>query len=255
MTNERTKKTRSRPRFPVRGAGGSASPAAAGRGALPILALTAFLAACGNGPDLEARTFELRHLDPGEAVEMVAPYIYTDRPDGPGAVTSFSGGITVRETEDNLQKIARVLEEHDRPEPGVRLHFQIIEADGFEGDDDRIRDVEAALRQLFRFEGYRLVAEAQMAAMEGSASRQVFEESGREFGISARVEQVRATRAGSGTVVLSVELRTIDLGSAIETTMAVPVGQTVVLGSAKPPGAPTLILIVRPELVPLPDAG
>lgn len=223
-------------------------------GGRPLL-VVAILAACGGDPELDARTFELRHLDPGEAVEMVTPYVYTDRPEAPGVVTAFSGGITVRETEDNLGKIARVLEEHDRPEPGVRLHFQLIEADGFGDGDERIQEVEAALRQLFRFEGYRLVAEAQMVAMEGSVSRQILEESGRQFGISGRLEQVRAASTGSGTVVLSVELGTTEMGSAIQTTMAVPVGQTVVLGSAKPLDAPTLILTVRPELVPLPDGS
>jgi hypothetical protein len=45
-----------------------------------------------------------------------------------------------------------------------------------------------------------------------------------------------------------------DVGSAIETSMVVPVGQTVVLGSTKPIDQPTLILTVRPELVTLGDS-
>lgn len=214
-----------------------------------------FLAGCGGEPELEARTFELQYLNPGEAVEMVRPYVYTDRPASPGVVSSFSGGITVRETADNLDKIARVLEEYDRAKPGVRLWFQIIAADGPAEPDERIRGVESALRDLFRFEGYRLVAETQMAAMEGTGSTQTLLEDGQQFLIEAHVQEVRGS-TGGGSVVISVALISeAMMGRAIQTSMAVPVGQTVVLGSAKPFEGPTLILTVRPEFVTLSDSA
>lgn len=209
--------------------------------------------ACGGGPDLDTRTFELQYLNPGEAVEMVTPYVYSDREESPGLVTAFSGGLTVRETPDNLDRIGRVLAEYDRPKPGVRLIFQLIEADGPGEPDPRIRDVESALRELFRFEGYRLVAETNMAAMEGTGSSQQLHEDAREMLIAANVHEIR----GSGeraSVALSVELVLSEIGNAIRTSMAVPVGRTVVLGSTKPIDEPTLILTVRPELVTLADS-
>jgi hypothetical protein len=208
--------------------------------------------ACGGGPELDTRTFELQYLNPGEAVEMVTPYVYSDRDESPGLVTAFSGGLTVRETRDNLERIGRVLAEYDRPKPGVRLIFQIIEADGPGQPDPRIRGVESALRELFRFEGYRLVAETNMAAMEGTGSSQQLHDGTREMFISANVREIRGS-ADKASVALSVELVVGHIGNVIQTSMAVPVGRTVVLGSTKPIDQPTMILTVRPELVTLGD--
>ncbi len=216
-------------------------------------AVVALFYSCGGGPDLDTRTFELQYLNPAEAVEMVTPYVYSDREEAPGRIRGFSGGLTVRETSDNLDKIGRVLAEYDRPRPGVRLIFQIIEANGSGEPDPRIRDVESALKELFRFEGYRLVAEANMAAMEGTGSRQQLHDGIREFLIAADVREVRGS-TDRASVALSVELMLPEIGTAIQASMAVPVGQTVVLGSTKPIDQPTLILTVRPELVTLTDS-
>lgn len=224
---------------------------------LPIrfLILTFFLgavltAACGTAPELETRTYDLTYLEPEEAAEMVAPYVYHDRPGTPGVVSHFPGGITVRESPDNLAKIGRVLERFDVAKPAVRLHFQVIEANGSSERDPRIAEVETALRELFRYTGYRLVAEAQMGAVEGSSSTQALRQEGREYGIRADVQRIRS--AGErGVVELAVALYAERFGAAIETSMSVPAGQTVVLGSAQPfPDLPTLILTVRPEFIP-----
>lgn len=212
-----------------------------------LLALAA--AGCGSGPELETRTFELSHLEPEETVEMVAPYVYADRPAAPGVVSHFPGGITVRETSDNLAKIERVLARFDRPKPAVRLHFQIIAADGATEPDPRIAEVEGALRELFRFDGYRLVTEAQMGAVEGSSSMQALRQEGTNYGIRAVVERIRAG-GERGTVEVHVALFSDQVGEVITTSMSVPVGQTVVLGSAQPePGQRALILTVRPEFI------
>lgn len=212
-------------------------------------------AACGRGPDLETRTFELAYLYPPEAAEMVAPYVYTDRPDGPGVISHFPGGITVRETPDNLERIGRELARFDRPKPAVRLHFQIIEADGAEARDPRIADVEGVLRDLFRFDGYRLVAEAQLGAQEGSSSTQAMRHGESDYAIRANVQRVRHS-GERGAVELGVALFSHDMGPAIETAMSVPVGQTVVVGSAQPrPDQRALILTVRPEFIDAPAAS
>lgn len=211
-------------------------------------------AGCGGGPELETRTYDLSYLEPAEAAEMVAPYIYGDRPGTPGVVSHFPGGITVRETRDNLDKIDRVLTRFDRAKPGVRLHFQVIEANGDRQTDPRIADVESALKELFRFRGYRLLAEAQMGALEGSSSTQALRQEGREYGIRADVRRIRAGQ--SGAVDLSVALFAERFGTVIQTSMSVPAGQTVVLGSAQPyPDQPTLILTVRPEFISAAGAG
>lgn len=214
------------------------------------------LAACSAEPELETRTFELEHLRDEEAADVVRPYVFEDRPSAAGAISHFPGGLTVRETRDNLERIGRVLERFDRPEPGVRLQFQIIEADGFDGSDPEIADVEAALRQLFRFDGYRLVADAQVGAMEGGGSSQIIRGDGdEEYGIFANVGDVRTVGDG-GSVELTVELMAAQVGRAITTSMTVPVGRTVILGSTRPdPSRPTLILTVRPQFVSVDGDG
>lgn len=59
--------------------------------------------------------------------------------------SSTTGAISVRETSDNLDKIARVLAEFDKVRADVPLHFQLIEADGFTETDPRISAVEVEL--------------------------------------------------------------------------------------------------------------
>lgn len=205
------------------------------RSLVAALVLAVGVAACGGDPDLDTRRFELEHVEPEEAATVIEPYVFTDRPGASGALSHYPGGITVRETPDNLDKIARVLERLDKPKPGVRLNFRIVEANGDSTTDPRLADIEEPLRQLFRFDGYRLVAEARTAAVEGGSTTQMLREEDR------------------GSVELHVELFAREVGSAISTSMTVPVGQTVVLGSAKlNPDSPVLILTVRPEFVSLP---
>jgi len=213
---------------------------------LPVIGI----GACESGAKLQTATFELQYMNPSEAMHMIAPYVYPEREGAAGMVTDFSTGITVRETAENLERIRQVLEQYDVATPAVRLHFQLIEADGFEGTDPRIADVRAALEELFRFDGYRLVAEPQMAAMEGTGSSQVIGERPGRFYLQGRVVDVRG-RGEKGSVVLEVELSG-DQGTQIQTSMAVPVGETVVLGSSQGVGQSTIILTVRPEFVNVP---
>ena len=217
---------------------------------LTTLVAAALASGCRGGPELETHTFEVRYLSPGQVDLMVRPYVYTDRAEAPGQLSVFDGGLTVRETRDNLDRIARVLEERDRARPGVALYFQLIEADGPGEEDPRIQDVEAVLRELFRFEGYRLLSEARIGAMEGGRAIQGLRTpDGGEYQLVADVGSIRGTPE-RGSVEVEVRLH----GSRemyLETRITVPVGQTVVLGSSQldPTGGAT-ILTVRPELVP-----
>lgn len=210
---------------------------------------------CEPGIQLETRTFELQHMQPDEAVEMVRPYVYTERAGAPGAVTHFGSGITVRETPEALDRIGEALARYDRAKPGVRLYFQVIEADGFEDTDPRIEEVRAALEGLFRFEGYRLASETQMALMEGTNSRQPIPTDGVPMTLQVALQEVRGF-GSRGSVTIFVRLNSESgYGALISTTLTVPVGETIVLGSSRPStSAPTTILTVRPEFVTLPDS-
>ena len=220
-----------------------------------LVSALASIAACSDRPALETETFELMYLDDDVASELVAPYVYFDRDGGNGAMTVTEGKLTVRETPDNLERIGGVLAEFDTPKPGVRLTFQLIEANGFTSEDPGISEVENALRDVFRFEGYRLVGEALVNGIEGSWLRQdVPSDDGVVFHLQTGIADVRTDSEG-GSVELQVELRA--WGDALlATSLRVRAGQTAVLGSAAlrtgETEGRTLILAVRPELTETP---
>lgn len=214
----------------------------------PVLVGLLATAAC-SGPRLDTRTFQLNNLNGEEAARILAPYVFTDRERTPGQMSFIHQSITVRETPDNLEKIARVLAEYDRAKPSVRLHFQIIQADGAATVDPAIADVEAVLRKLFRFRGYRLLADAVAGGMAGSELRQRVAGQGGPYIITATIFDVRGS-GDSGSVGVRAELFT-SRGNVLNTSVTLRAGQTAVLGNAQlGDQLGTLILTVRPELVP-----
>jgi hypothetical protein len=205
----------------------------------------------GGSPTLETQTFELQYLEPHQAGDLIRPYVWDHRPGAAGTMSASHNTISVRETRDNLDRIARVLEEFDRPRPTVRLNFQLIEADGAAQGDPAIADVEAELRRLFRYQGYRLVNEAVVGGMEGSHVEQVVGEAGKPdegWIIIAQIGSVRV-RDDSGWVQMEVGVRSPTRG-AFMTRVNARIGQTMVVGNAQlMTGGGTLILTVRPEIV------
>lgn len=218
-----------------------------GRGRAGILAAALLLTgACQPGNELETRTFEVRHLGQNEVAGLVDPYIYGTREGAPGASSFTRGALTVRELPENLDRIAEVLERFDRPPPTVRLHFQVIEADGFTGSDPEIAEIEEELRKLFNFQGYRLAARTVLQTLEGGEVGQSV--GGLGYMIQGFVREVRRQDDGGR---LTME---IGIDNLFTTTVSVPLGETVVLGSGQLPGGfegdvRAAILVVRPELV------
>jgi len=212
-----------------------------------LLALgTSLLVGCDRTPELDVRTFNLEHRSGYEAAELVDPYIYGDREGAPGSLSALPNAISVRETSDNLDKIARVLAEFDQPIPAVRLRFQLIEADSFQDEDPAIAEVVQELRSLFRFDGYRLLGEALVTLAGGSMETQEFMQ--RFLGTEETFEIHAATRMDRpGTVRLN-PVRLIGNDILLETSVNVSQGQTVVIGGAKARmGGRSFILTVRAE--------
>jgi hypothetical protein len=211
----------------------------------PLMLFVALTTACG--PRVETRTFDLEYLSPEEVENLIVPYVFNEN----ARLSIGTHAVSVRETPANLDQIALVLERYDRPKPGVRLHFQLIRANGSERTDPEIAEVESALRKLFRFKGYDLVAQAIVAGVEGSQAQQaiVAEGSGTEYSISANILDVQAA-GDSGTVRVLVNLFVEEVGTALQTGVNLRVGQTAVLGNVQPdPQSDTIILTVRPEFV------
>ena len=213
-----------------------------------ILCCVLLLAVAGcAGRDRETRTFLLRHLDSEAAVLLIEPYLgaatasmrRTDRP----------AAVTITAAPEHLDRIDELLRRYDVPVPGVVLNFQVIEADGFTESDPAIKDVEASLRELFRFRGYRLVGEAMVrASSRTNVSQALTGPADRRMQLAVGVGEVIANDERRA-VELHVQLDMDDAGSVIATGVTVPDGQQVVLGSSRPvPGMGALILVVRPQI-------
>jgi hypothetical protein len=191
-----------------------------------------------------------------EAVMIIDPYVYGDRPNAPGTATAMRGLLTVRETPDNLDKIARVLSQFDVPSKNVQLHVQLISANGARATDPAIADVEAELRQLFRFEGYALVAEGVLTGLEGRRVQQtMFDQRGQQadpnlsrYFVAAYLGNV--AESGDSAVVALESIQLESGGEMLfDASITLGIGHTVVLGTMQLPGHRALILAVRAELV------
>jgi len=219
-----------------------------GGAALPLLMA---LAACSRTPELDTRTFALTHLESYEAEQLIAPYVYGDRAEAPGSMSGAPGAITVRETPDNLQKIERVLAEYDVERPGIQLHFQLIQADGPMPTDPRIAAVEAELRKLFQFEGYRMAGEAVVYALDGSEISQTLSGAKMPAGVAQEYMVEARVRRGPENGLRLEEVSLYSMGGRkLRTTVNVRPGQTLVLGSSSMEGATgTFFLTVTAEAV------
>lgn len=216
---------------------------------LLTLAALPGLTACDGRGELETRTFQLRYLQPHVVDDLLDPYVYADREGAPGRMSVTEAAVTVRETADNLDRIGRVLEQYDRPRPTVMLHFQVIRADGAAEPDPAIAAVERELRRLFRFDGYRLVADAHVGGVAGTLIRQMVGRGEEQFLIQGGVTEVRSA-VDPATVTVDVRLSGPETGPILETGVTVAEGQSVVLGTARAPaGDGALILVVRADVV------
>ena len=218
---------------------------------LPVpaaFAVAILAAACGAGSAdrLETRTFRLESLTPAVTVSLLEPYILSEG----GTIQAAKGdvpAITVRERPAVLDRIEATLVEFDRMSaPAVALHFQIIEAVPSDTTDPRIADVDAALRELFRFKGYRLVGEA---LIHGRKFATFDQQVAGGLALRGKVWEIRRSDDGNGYVDIDIRLYQYDNEPFLGTQILVPTGQTFVIGNGIPPfNYRTLILVVRPEI-------
>lgn len=212
---------------------------------VPLLLVPA--TACDLGTKLEVRTFPVEATDDAQLESvgaLIEPYVYKDRPDTPGSMSLAAGAITVRETPDNLDQIARVLAQLDlsaEATSSFRLHFRLVEANGVSESDPVIADVVGELRKALRFDGYSLVGEAQIAVKPDAGFDQVLQTAADEYHIDGSFAQT-----GFGHV-LSVGLtrpRSSTRRLILQTKVGIRPNQTLVLGSVPVEDAATLFAVV-----------
>jgi len=182
---------------------------------------------------MEVRTFELERLDAGEAVALVAPYVFEEREGAPGEMSQTEGLLTVRELPENLDRIEAVLRRYDQEAADVQLRFQIIEADGFSGRDAAIAEVEEELRGLLRYEGYRLVAESVLRVREGQYVEQRVQsliEGTPGFVLATNVGRVSRSENGD-RITLEVQLHDL-WNQLLNTSVTVEDEKIMVIGTA-----------------------
>jgi hypothetical protein len=215
----------------------------------PRLLGAALLLLCACFPDraLEVRTISLDHLTAGQAAELVTPYLSKD-----GQVFHSKetlNAVTVRDHSRNIERIRSMLSSRDASPSNVALHFQLIRATpgGEVGPGlDRIAE---ALGELLRFNGYQLMSEAVVSAAERGVVEQTLDGGAMPLQLGVRINDLRGSD-NNGSAELQVELRRASGGgNVLATNVVVPMGQTVVLGSAYPGSdGNALILTVRGEM-------
>ena len=205
--------------------------------------LLAVLTACDLSPNLEVRTFPVETTDEAQLASvgtLIQPYVYKERPDAPGSMAVAAGAITVRETPDNLDQIARVIAELDlspTPTPSFRLQFQLVEANGTSESDPVIADVVEELRKALRFDGYSLVGEAHIAVTPHYRFRQRLQTAESEYYITGTLKEYEVGYA------LTVHLD--EAHSSLQTNVGIRPDQTLVLGSVSVKDSATLFAVVR----------
>ena len=217
-----------------------------------------------RGTTLETRTFALHHMEASEAADLIGPYIYTEREGAPGMVSEArddSPAITVRETADNLDRIAAVLAEFDRPgTSSLALKFQLISPNGSE-PDPQIADVVRELDSFLRFDGYSLESEALVSLVGGAFHQRIRTEETtydingvywprtKTLQISVRTD--RHPQRSENTTFTSVSS---DGRRLFTTEVVIQPGKTLVLGTVTGDEA-TAILVVRSLVTDQVDAN
>jgi hypothetical protein len=236
---------------------------------------------------LETKTIELKHLKPDEAVSLLKPYL-VNVAGSVSWVSPNMPIITIKDVAENLSRMEKVLAKYDHSPATIRLVFQLIEADTgprmVSTSAERVSsDLDATLRSVLRFSAYRVLAQGIATSGEYSNISQKLAKADEfsYYNISAEVGTIRlsdatlqmdyspARNASSGQTLVdtsatgSVHLR-VSLGKVTEvkienrdnyqgvisTGLDVPLGHTVVLGTAATQkGGVALILTVKPELV------
>lgn len=208
------------------------------RARFQLISMLALAACRGGSASLETRTFDLRQMDAGRAEQLVKPYVVT------GSLSMAPGALTIRETRDNLDRIAAMLTEHDRAPAPVKLTFQVIRANGAAPPDSAIAAIEQELRQLFRFRGYALVAQGFTTGVDGAPILLHMDGPGGPYQLRGRIENVGTSDTGSVRLGLGFSAGPRPV---LETLVTMRIGQTMVLGGQSGSGSGAIILAVRPE--------
>jgi hypothetical protein len=211
-------------------------------------------------PGMTVKTVPLHHLSSAEAVKLLSPYIKSAN-GGVFEVSPSIRAVTIREFPATFSEMMAVLNTYDREPASVTLNFQLISAENTATRDASLAGLDSLLRGVLRYTGYRLIGTSVAAASEhGRISQTLAGEDG-IYSLSVDVDDVRVD-GSAASVRIGVMLWQRSNKVLLQTSVTVPIGQTVVLGttSAAPAAHDSLgvgrassnqqalILTVRPQL-------
>ena len=223
---------------------------------------------------LITRTIPLHHLASVDAARLVSPYIRS--PQGGVYEATAIRAVTVRETAETLARIDSLIRENDRSPTVLSFRFQLIAADDTPARDPAIDSLDTMLRSLFRYRGYHLLGQGTTTAGESEVFSLTMAGGDDRYELTGEVVTVQPGGAGSNAPVIIIDgtpQSSSDRGSVrvrvrlgrvadgtyqgkplqsetlLTTGLTVPIGQTVVLGSAAPGRRnQAVILTIRPEV-------
>jgi hypothetical protein len=221
------------------------------------------VAACTIVPSLRAqeqaqlvtRTIPLRYLQAVDAARLASPYVRS--PQGGVFEASAVRAVTITETAPVIARIDSLIRENDHSPAVLAFRFQLIGADDTPALDASIEPLASTLRGLFRYKGYHLLGEGSTTAGEGEMFSLTVAAGEDRFALGGEVAAVQGGSTGSTRIRVRLSRmsggtfqgKPIESEMLMSTGLTVPLGQTVVLGSAAPGGAnKALILAVRPEV-------
>lgn len=133
--------------------------------------------AAGAQPELVVHAHTLRHQPAAEALALIHPLL-SQR----GSVQLQPGGNTlvVRDEAAVVKRITALLREFDHPAQKMAMRIQVVRA-GDGGNGEKLGpELAGRLRELLRYDSYRVMAETDLEAREGE---QVGYELGQEYRI------------------------------------------------------------------------
>lgn len=180
---------------------------------------------------LAVRTVQLTRLTVDDAMALLTPYITTEH----GAVFRAGSGvaaITIRERQERMDSLVRILREYDHPPSSVTLSLKSLIADDRGGLAAELTPLAAILAPLAEGGGLRVASSGIVSGTEGQTTMTQL-----GSGPSAVVVTVEIVSAQVLDTTLAVRLRVSvgrpgEPGPLLRTDITVPLGRSLVLGTA-----------------------
>ncbi len=196
-------------------------------------------AAAQSEPALLVHAYTLRHQPAAEALELVHPLLSRR-----GSVQLQPGGNTlvVRDETAVVERVAELLREFDHPTQRLAIRIQVVRAGGGGEGEALAPELAKRLRELLRYDSYRVMAAADLEAREGELASY-------ELGEEYRIAFQLGTLMSEGRLKLHDFEVTRSSGNEerrrlLHTQVNLRLGRPMILGLAKDESSRRALLLV-----------